>query len=79
MAANIGATLFMGRSKFSPLGFMVGKQRKDEYAANVSGADPSTAFADPEGFTGAQILAFGALGHIHGAGMVLGLRAAGLI
>merc|ERR1711966_144738 len=47
MVANIAATLYMGRSKFSPLGFMVQKERKEEYAANVEGADPSTAFADP--------------------------------
>ena len=47
--------------------------------ANVAGADPSTAFADPEGYTASQILAFGSLGHVHGIGMVLGLRAMGMI
>ena len=32
MVANIAATLYMGRAKFSPLGFMVQKERKEEYA-----------------------------------------------
>merc|ERR1711966_277259 len=80
MVANIGATLYMGRSKFSPLGFMVQKERKEEYAANVDAvAESGSMFADPAGYTAAQILAFGSLGHVHGIGMVLGLRAAGMI
>eukprot|EP00240_Pyramimonas_obovata_P011975 CAMPEP_0118930692 /NCGR_PEP_ID=MMETSP1169-20130426/7289_1 /TAXON_ID=36882 /ORGANISM="Pyramimonas obovata, Strain CCMP722" /LENGTH=128 /DNA_ID=CAMNT_0006873081 /DNA_START=108 /DNA_END=494 /DNA_ORIENTATION=+ len=78
MVANIAATMYMGRSKFSPLGFMVQKERKEEYASNVAVSETSS-FADPAGFTAAQILAFGSLGHVHGIGMVLGMRAAGLI
>jgi hypothetical protein len=35
--------------------------------------------SDPDGFSGAQVLAFGALGHAHGVGMVLGLKAMGML
>ena len=36
-------------------------------------------FSDPSGFNGAQLLAFGSLGHAHGVGMVLGLKAMGML
>mmetsp|Transcript_11068 Transcript_11068/g.18917 ORF Transcript_11068/g.18917 Transcript_11068/m.18917 type:complete len:129 (+) Transcript_11068:105-491(+) len=76
MVANIAATLAMGRFKFSPLGVALPQLRKEQYAANVAVSEKS-AFQDPEGFSPAQILAFGSLGHAHGIGMVLGMKAIG--
>jgi photosystem I reaction center PsaK len=77
MVANIAATLAMGRSKFSPLGVLVPSGKKEAYAAAV--VEEKAMFSDPSGFNGAQLLAFGSLGHAHGVGMVLGLKAMGML
>ncbi|KAK3264498.1 hypothetical protein CYMTET_26761 [Cymbomonas tetramitiformis] len=80
MVANIGATLAMGRFKFSPIGMWVPSTKKEEYAAAIEdGKDSGSWFADPSGFSAAEILAFGSLGHAHGIGMVLGLKAMGML
>lgn len=78
MVANIAATLAMGRFKFSPLGVLVPSTKKEAYAA-ASAVPESGAWTDPEGFTAAKVLAFASLGHAHGIGMVLGLKAMGML
>jgi len=77
MVANIAATLAMGRAKFSPLGVLVPGPAKEAFAAAQT--SEKSGMSDPEGFGGAQVLAFGALGHAHGVGMVLGLKAMGML
>merc|ERR1712146_209188 len=77
MCANIAFTLACGRFKTSPIGLWVPASKKAEYAEAVS--ETEYGIRDPAGFTAAQVLAFASLGHAHGIGMVLGLKAAGVI
>mmetsp|Transcript_32587 Transcript_32587/g.45212 ORF Transcript_32587/g.45212 Transcript_32587/m.45212 type:complete len:129 (-) Transcript_32587:165-551(-) len=77
MIGNIAGTMLMIRSKFSPIGFLIPEPQRKAFADAMT--SETSSWSDPSGFTGEQILAAGALGHVHGVAMVLGLKAMGML
>merc|ERR1711994_505931 len=74
MVANISAALAAGRFKKSPINFMVPDNKEAAYAAMADAESVEGAGTDPGGYSAAQVISFASLGHVHGIGMVLGLK-----
>jgi photosystem I subunit 10 len=74
MVASTAAMLFAGRFGLAP-----SANRKASAGLKLEDRDSGLQTGDPAGFTGADTLACGAVGHVIGVGVVLGLRALGAI
>ncbi|ERN05353.1 photosystem I reaction center subunit psaK, chloroplastic [Amborella trichopoda] len=74
MVASTSLMLFAGRFGLAP-----SANRKATAGLKLEGRDSGLQTGDPAGFTGADTLACGSLGHIIGVGVVLGLKSIGII
>lgn len=72
MVASTSLLLFAGRFGLAP-----SANRKALAGLKLVDRDSGMQSGDPVGFTATDTLAFGALGHIIGVGIVLGLKASG--
>ena len=74
MVSSIAAMFVAGRFGLAP-----SSNRVASAGLNLSARETGQDTRDPAGFTGADVLAFGATGHILGAGIVLALKYLGAI
>ncbi|KAJ7562515.1 hypothetical protein O6H91_03G072400 [Diphasiastrum complanatum] len=74
IVASTTLSLFAGRFGLAP-----SANRKALAGLKLVDRESGLQTGDPAGFTGTDTLAFGALGHIIGVGIVLGLKAIGSI
>lgn len=69
-------TAFLGASRF---GLAPSANKTSTAGLKLVGQNPGLKSGDPAGFTAADVLGAGALGHGIGVGVILGLRALGKI
>ena len=69
-------TAFLGASRF---GLAPSANKTATAGLKLVGQNPGLKSGDPAGFTAADVLGAGALGHGIGVGVILGLRALGKI
>lgn len=74
MVASTTAMLFAGRFGLAP-----SANRKASAGLKLEDRNSGLQTGDPAGFTGTDTLACGAMGHVIGVGVVLGLRYVGAI